>query len=94
MGFDSEAVVQICVLCAEKGTHETLSIRCAMEPLLELERDTIIQYLRRTADNNGLYIGEGLWSENKQKKKSESIEVIFQPIGDDIKLLEKRCPYN
>ena len=55
MGFDSEAVVQICVLCAEKGTHETLSIRCAMEPLLELERDTIIQYLRRTADNNGLY---------------------------------------
>ena len=55
MGFDSEAVVLICVLCAEKGTHETLSIRCAMEPLLELERDTIIQYLRRTADNNGLY---------------------------------------
>ena len=46
------------------------------------------------ADNNGLYIGEELWSENKEKKKSESIEVIFQPIGDDIKLLEKRCPYN
>ena len=46
------------------------------------------------ADNNGLYIGEGLWNEDKEKKKSESIEVLFQPIGDDIKLLEKRCPYN
>ena len=63
---------------------------------LDSARDTehvLIKGSTKT-DNNGLYIGEGLWNEDKEKKKSESIEVLFQPIGDDIKLLEKRCPYN
>ena len=61
---------------------------------LDSARDTehVIIKGSTKADNNGSYIGEGLWSENKQK--TELIEVIFQPIGDDIKLLEKYCPYN
>lgn len=54
-GFDSEAVVQICKQCAEKGIREPLSIKSTMEPLLVLERDTILQYLRRTANSKTLY---------------------------------------
>ena len=63
---------------------------------LDSARDTEYVLIKGStkADNNGWYIGEGLWNENKKKKKSELIEVIFQPIGDDIKLLEKYCPHN
>ena len=50
----ARSVLQICPTCSEEARSETIEFRCIMPPLLDLERETTMSYLRRLVDGNEL----------------------------------------
>ena len=48
------SVAQICPVCSEKARSETIEFGCILPPLLDLEKETAMNYLSRMVDGSEL----------------------------------------